>query len=273
MNNKMTVAVIVTTFQRNDRLGACVTALLSQSLLPNKIYVVHDGPSDACRDFLTEAFEAPMRQGVLIFCETPQWSGRPAPARNYGFAISQEDLIAFCDDDDIWMRDKLESQVSVLSDNPKADGVFSGYIPFYEGEEVGLLSQFRDGASAPFRRVELLEYLDGKGLCMSSSLLRSSSLNNLRFNESKFVKAFEDYIFWLDLILSKKELLVTDEPALFYLTNNSQSIRKGKIQHNLRLMTAVFLTLIRYERYATAVLSPLLRSLYVLKKFLRVRTS
>lgn len=57
-------------------------------------------------------------------------------ARNTGMGASESDLVAFCDDDDVWVPSKIRRQVEVLNSNPDVHFVGSGVIVEYEDERV-----------------------------------------------------------------------------------------------------------------------------------------
>ncbi len=57
-------------------------------------------------------------------------------ARNTGMLATSSDLVAFCDDDDVWVPSKIRRQVEVLNSNPDVHFVGSGVTVTYEGESV-----------------------------------------------------------------------------------------------------------------------------------------
>ena len=57
-------------------------------------------------------------------------------ARNTGMLGTESDLIAFCDDDDVWVPNKIRRQVDLLNSNPDVHFVGSGVTVVYEGESV-----------------------------------------------------------------------------------------------------------------------------------------
>ena len=73
-------------------------------------------------------------------------------ARNTGLLASDSDLVAFCDDDDVWVPSKIRRQVEVLNSNPDVHFVGSGVIVEYEDERV---ERVRDDSRVTFR--DLLE--------------------------------------------------------------------------------------------------------------------
>ncbi len=69
-------------------------------------------------------------------------------ARNTGMQATSSDLIAFCDDDDVWAPTKIRRQVEVLDANPDVHFVGSGVTVAYEGENV---ERIRDESRVTFR--------------------------------------------------------------------------------------------------------------------------
>ncbi len=59
-----------------------------------------------------------------------------AGARNSGVLASSGELIAFCDDDDEWLPEKLERQVSLMMANPDAEIATSGIFVCYEDKQT-----------------------------------------------------------------------------------------------------------------------------------------
>jgi len=59
-----------------------------------------------------------------------------AGARNAGVEAAGAALVAFCDDDDEWMSDKLRLQVDLLGRDGGTDVVSSGIVVSYGGREV-----------------------------------------------------------------------------------------------------------------------------------------
>ena len=62
------------------------------------------------------------RSRVLTNTRTPGLPG----ARNTGALASQRDILAFCDDDDLWSPGKLEAQVALLDTHPAMEVVTCG---------------------------------------------------------------------------------------------------------------------------------------------------
>jgi teichuronic acid biosynthesis glycosyltransferase TuaG len=270
MLKEVKISVIVTTYKRLDRLANCLNAILNQTALPQEIIVVHDGPNEDFTQFMLQNFEDQINSGLVLPLNTVKWKGRPAPARNLGLKLSRGRYIAFCDDDDIWMPQKLEIQFKYMEENDSVDALFSYYTPYFEGEKI----EFSAANSSSLPKVItsdsvfLSKFLYGYGLCLSSSFIKKNSLIDFNFEDASYIKAFEDYALWLNMIIKNKLLVVLEAPLLYYLMNNKNSIRKGRIKHNLRLSSYIFYTLAVNRKFAMALISPFIRFKYLIKKSL-----
>jgi len=105
--NWPSVGVVIPTRDRPALLRRAVQAVLSQEYAgPLRVIVVYDGTPpdttlarDGCRPVL-----------VARNTRTPGLAG----ARNTGILALDTDLVAFCDDDDVWLPGKLAAQVTAL---------------------------------------------------------------------------------------------------------------------------------------------------------------
>jgi glycosyltransferase involved in cell wall biosynthesis len=101
------VGVVIPTRNRPELLDRAIAAVAAQDY-PGEVrtVVVFD---QATPDYmLARAGDRPVM--VLVNCRTPGLAG----ARNTGILNLSTDLVAFCDDDDVWAPKKLRRQVRVL---------------------------------------------------------------------------------------------------------------------------------------------------------------
>ena len=80
------------------------------------------------------------RRGVELRAVTNDRTPGLAGARNAGILAAKTDLVAFCDDDDEWLRDKLSRQVALLRRVPSAEVVSCGIEVRYEDKSFDRLS-------------------------------------------------------------------------------------------------------------------------------------
>jgi glycosyltransferase involved in cell wall biosynthesis len=106
------ISVIIPTVRRPILVMRAINSVLAQSLADLEVVVVVDGPDSETMHLLSAVADERLR---LI--QNPQSLGS-AEARNVGIRAARGEWIAFLDDDDEWLKDKLELQLAAAS----ADG-------------------------------------------------------------------------------------------------------------------------------------------------------
>ncbi len=103
-----TVTAIIPAYDRPDRLAGAVRSVLSQSYPIAEIIVVDDASPGELSG--VAAMDPRVR-----YLRQPANAGANA-ARNAGLQAASSDLVAFLDDDDAWVPDKIARQVESLGD-------------------------------------------------------------------------------------------------------------------------------------------------------------
>jgi glycosyltransferase involved in cell wall biosynthesis len=101
------VSVIIPTYNRIDFLVQAIDGVLGQTYTNYEVLVADDGSTDGTADRLRQ-YGSPVQHLRL------EHAGRPSATRNRALAVARGDLVAFLDDDDIWLPAKLERQVALL---------------------------------------------------------------------------------------------------------------------------------------------------------------
>jgi glycosyltransferase involved in cell wall biosynthesis len=128
------VSVVVATRNRPQLLRECLEAIGMQTFAPIEVIVVDDGSTAATREAYGEMYGA--LQGRLHFllpngCDVPGTG--PSAARNRGIRAARGTYLAFCDDDDRWIRpDHLATAVDALQQTG-ADFFFCDVIATRDG--------------------------------------------------------------------------------------------------------------------------------------------
>jgi glycosyltransferase involved in cell wall biosynthesis len=103
------VSVVIPTRNRPQLVTRAVKSALSQTYNPIEVIVVVDGPDEVTVRALSQVDDARLRTVAL-----PTNVG-PADARNVGVDEARGPWIAFLDDDDEWLPQKLEIQTRALT--------------------------------------------------------------------------------------------------------------------------------------------------------------
>ncbi len=122
MSDWPSVGVVIPTRQRPELLRCAVAAVLAQDY-PGEIRVAVVADGDGAKVDL----EPDSRIELHVNRRTPGLAG----ARNTGVLSLETDLIAFCDDDDEWLPDKLRAQVQALRNQPEAVMASCGIVVEY----------------------------------------------------------------------------------------------------------------------------------------------
>ncbi|HEX7003910.1 MAG TPA: glycosyltransferase family A protein [Trueperaceae bacterium] len=123
------VSIVLPTFGRPDLLGRAIESVLRQTLGSWELLVVDDndgGTREAAETRLVvEAYRDEERLRYI-----PLGANRGGSrARNVGIVAAQGELIAFIDDDDEWLPEKLARQCSELTRLPPEYGaIYCGYF-------------------------------------------------------------------------------------------------------------------------------------------------
>ncbi|MCQ9163643.1 glycosyltransferase family 2 protein [Arthrobacter sp. STN4] len=122
------VSAIIATRNRPDMLREAIASVLGQSFVGFiEVLVVYDqSVPDA-----SLAFESATRS-VRVLPNARQQG--LAGARNTGIEAATGDFVAFCDDDDYWLPEKVTAQLQALAAHPGAELASCDICVHYDGE-------------------------------------------------------------------------------------------------------------------------------------------
>jgi glycosyltransferase involved in cell wall biosynthesis len=118
------VSVVIPALNAEDRIGATLESVFAQDYRPIEIVVVDDGSSDRTLARVERLLSPPLPASINSVIVHQENQG-PARARNSGAAHATGQYLAFLDDDDEWLPDRLHRCVEALTDSPAAAMVYS----------------------------------------------------------------------------------------------------------------------------------------------------
>lgn len=124
------VSVVIPTCDRDELLQITLDSVFSQSVAPVEIIIVDNGYRNACYRF----------DERIVMVRTAPRIG-PSRARNIGGRAATGDLIAFLDDDDLWLPDYLEQVTRRFKETP-ADAVLGRLMRKPQGSNALPYKQF-----------------------------------------------------------------------------------------------------------------------------------
>lgn len=117
------VSIIIPTHNRAQDLKKCLESVLAQTYQDFEIIVV----DDASEDNTSTVISALADQRIKYICREKK--GGAAAARNTGIGASKAEFVAFQDDDDVWLPDKLKKQMAVFErSSPEVGVVYCGFL-------------------------------------------------------------------------------------------------------------------------------------------------
>ncbi len=224
------ISVVVTTFNRKDLLKETLDSIINQTYKNIEILVV-DNFSEY--DFF-EHVNSFNDSRITPFQN--QNNGIIAVNRNFALKKAKGEYVAFCDDDDIWMPEKLERQLELAFKNENCV-VHTDMICFGENIEM-----------YPANGHKINSYSDmirENNIFLSSTLMTKS--NNLIFDEDPLVRAAEDFSLWLNLYNMGYKFCYLPHPMVRYRININSASNDNKKFSYLRFNYVVLKNILSNE--------------------------
>ncbi|MBD3676028.1 MAG: glycosyltransferase [Planctomycetaceae bacterium] len=198
------VSTIIPAYNAEAFLRETLDSALAQTHDEQEIIVVDDGSTDATCE-IAESF------GNRVKLIRQQNAG-PAAARNRGAREASGEWLAFLDADDLWMPDKISTQLERANET-------GAPLIYTDRENIGVcdhVSRYQSDC-VELAEGELYEkLLCGNFITLSSVLIRKDVFESEGgFNEDLSLKAVEDWEFWLR-IASSHAVAVCPEPLVQY---------------------------------------------------------
>jgi glycosyltransferase involved in cell wall biosynthesis len=200
------VSAVVTTRNRANLLREALESVLHQQGAGDdyelELIVVDVASTDTTPDVVSA-------YPVTRYIRLPE-RRRSGTARNAGAAASRGQYVAFLDDDDLWLPDKLQLQVPALEAHPEAGAVYSRVVVRSEGGEW-----IQPGGASPPSGA-IFEALLRTNVCggVLRFLIRRAALDVVGLFDETLPRA-EDYDLWLRLAYRFPILFVPGQVGVY----------------------------------------------------------
>lgn len=120
-------SVIIPTYQRVDSLYRAVKSVYSQNFEDFEVIVINDCSKEI------ELIKEKLKEFPLTVINNSRSKGA-CGSRNTGIMNAQGHWIAFLDDDDIWLPEKLKTQYDFIKEKEEVEFIYSGYLLNYKNK-------------------------------------------------------------------------------------------------------------------------------------------
>jgi glycosyltransferase involved in cell wall biosynthesis len=219
------VSVVIATRNRAPLLKESLESVLSQSEPVRELFVVDDGSTDDTKSLLAN-------YGERVTVISQSQSGAPA-ARNRAIRAAQGEWIAFLDDDDVWLKTKIERQMAVANTKPDLGIVYCGV--FDVDEQLRMMSEHKP---LPENRGDAFERMAIKNFLFTSCVMaRRKAIEEAGYMDINLIFA-EDWDLWLK-IAARYTVDFSDEPLVLCRHSPACLTKETKIAIRLRDMETV----------------------------------
>jgi len=216
----MTVDIIVPTYNRCELLAETLGSVQCQTYPDWNCWIAEDGESEK-----TKSTVAPFLLDKRFHYLPGMHSGTPASPRNRAIKARNAPYIAFLDDDDLWLPEKLERQVSFMENHPACvllgSNAFrlSGHTADYDIRSLPVYFTKAPFGLVPYRRLVQDDYMINSSVLIQRSVLTFSGLQN----ETLLPAIGEDHDLWLRIgVLG--EIWLTESPLIIYREKTVPSV-------------------------------------------------
>ena len=212
------VSVIIPTYNREKFISECVQSVLAQTLPAREIIIVDDGSTDATYNILRDLGFNSLSTKKTVLRYFFQQNRGVSSARNLGIKEARSEYIALLDSDDLWLKSKLDRQVSAFQNDTQSSRLcHTDEIWIRNGVRVNQHKKHKKHGGNVFQSCLKL-------CCISpsSAMMHRSVFEDFGFFDED-LPACEDYDFWLRYS-TKEDVNFIDEPLIIKKGGHSDQL-------------------------------------------------
>lgn len=199
-------------------LKQSLDSLFAQTLLPDEIILVEDGPLDAELNAVVTEYQS--RYPTLKVIPLPHNQGL-GKALNEGLKHCSYELVARMDTDDIAKPERFERQTQIFKEHPDID-VCSAWIDEFENTPTIITSTRK----LPEYEQEVIRYAQSRNPINHPVVMFKKSAV-LAVNGYQHFPLFEDYYLWIRMLMNGYKFYNIQESLLYFRTTSDMFKRRG----------------------------------------------
>jgi len=214
-----------------ELLRSALDSILNQTLLPDEILIVADGPVPALLEEEVQRLKfkvqnlpqpLPKGKGVPVVTYLPlERHGGLGEAMRRAVEVAKGDYIARMDADDICKPDRFETQMKSFEEEP-ALSVVGGQIAEFDGDVENITGR----RVVPLEHEEIVSYMKSRnGMNHVTTILKKADL--LDSGNYQPLEWFEDYYLWVRMIQRGCRFKNIDKDVVLVRAGKAQTDRRG----------------------------------------------
>lgn len=221
----MAISVALCTYNGEKYIREQLDSILNQTVKPDEIVVCDDVSSDSTIQILEE-----YRQKYPETFRIKKNQVNLKSNKNFQQSVSfcTGDYIFCADQDDVWVKDKVEKTLAVFNANPKLEGVFSN-AELIDGNgniypNTSLWAQISFNERLYTKPVDLFDIINRKGnMVTGATLCIKKEIKDFIFPFPQSKDIYHDE--WIALLLAYRQTLAyTTDKLIKYRIHSSQQV-------------------------------------------------
>lgn len=195
------VSAIICFYNEEKYLSESIESVVNQSYADWELLLVDDGSNDGSTEIAIR-YSRKYLGKVKYLDHTGHKNKGLSASRNLGISSALGELIAFLDADDVWIPEKLQLQVELLTGNSDVDlicGATKYWYSWQKTDKKDDLIFVGTEQNKLYRAPELIKILYplGKGAApsMSGLIIKKEALSKVGGFEEEFKGMYEDQVF------------------------------------------------------------------------------
>jgi GT2 family glycosyltransferase len=214
------VSIIVNVHNGSTTLRQALDSVLTQTFKDWELLIWNDSSTD---DSVRIIEEYPPDR--IRYFTSPE-KGSLGRARNLAIREARGEWIAFLDQDDIWLPDKLSRQMALGDDGPDVGLVYGRTVMFTPGGSERDFDHRHEFQPLPEGDIFERLFIDSCFIAMSSAVLRRSAIEEIG-EIPEFVRVIPDYYLFLGVARNHKARAVQDVVCRYRVHPGSMSLVTG----------------------------------------------
>ena len=248
----MKVSIIMTYYKKSSYVDETVNSILNQTFKEFEIIIIDDELSEKSSKVLSRIKQLDKR--INIFKNKKNLGA--GQSRNNAINLCRGEYIAFCDCDDLWKSNKLETQLKIMN---KLNLEFS-----HTSYEIVNTKNSKIGYREAQENLSFLQLRKSCVIGLSTVILKRNLFDNQKFRFGE-IKTKEDYILWL--LLAKNDIIIFGIKDCLVSWRKSEDSLSSSTFQKFFDGYKVYKNYLYYSRFKSLYFLFILSLNFILKKF------